>query len=65
MLEIEKLVYLNPEKAILGPMHFTVTAVEKEGVSEMYLCQEGYKSGATGIGTAKPLKKLSTRWAIC
>ena len=45
LFEIEKLVYLNPEKAILGPMQFTVKVVEKQGSSEMYLCQHGYQEG--------------------
>lgn len=45
-LVISKLVYLNPEKAILGPMTLTIkaTIVDAE-TSEIYLCQDGYQSG--------------------
>lgn len=45
LLEISNLVYLNPEKDILGPMSFIVKAEQKTGGSEMYLCQDGYQTG--------------------
>lgn len=44
-LVIENFVYLNPEKPFLGPMSLTVRATEKEGGTEVYLCQDGYQSG--------------------
>ena len=42
---IENLVYLNPEKSILGPMKLTVTAKKKKEGSELYICQDGYREG--------------------
>lgn len=45
ILEIEKLVYLNPEKMLLGPMSLTIKATENEGKTALYLCQDGYQSG--------------------
>jgi len=45
LLEIENFVYLNPERSILGPMTLTVKTTEKEGGTELYLCQDGYQEG--------------------
>ena len=44
-LEIDNFAYLNPEKPFLGPMSLTVRAIEKNGVSGVYLCQDGYQEG--------------------
>ena len=44
-LEIADFAYLNPEKSFLGPMTLTVRAVEKNEVTEVYLCQDGYQEG--------------------
>lgn len=44
-LVIENFVYLNLDKPFLGPMSLTVQATEKEGRTEVYLCQDGYQSG--------------------
>lgn len=44
-LEIDNFVYLNPERSILGAMKLTVTAKQKNGKSELYLCQTGYQNG--------------------
>ena len=44
-LVIENFVYLNPKKAILGPMTLTIEAQEKDGMVEVYLCQDGYQTG--------------------
>ena len=44
-LIIEKIVYLNPDKPILGPMTLSIKTQEKEGMTEVYLCQDGYQTG--------------------
>ena len=44
-LTIGNFVYLNPEKDILGPMALTVRATENNGITDMYICQDGYQSG--------------------
>lgn len=44
-LVVEKLVYLNPERSVLGPMKLIVEATEKNEGSELYLCQDGYRDG--------------------
>jgi uncharacterized protein YndB with AHSA1/START domain len=44
-LEIANFVYLNPEKPFLGPMNLTVRAIEKNGLTNVYLCQDGYQEG--------------------
>lgn len=44
-LEISNFVYLNPEKPFLGPMKLTVSAKEKNGITEVYLCQDRYQNG--------------------
>ncbi len=45
LLEIEKFVYLNPDKAILGPMKLMIKASENNGISDVYICQDGYQTG--------------------
>jgi hypothetical protein len=45
LLEIDHLVYLNPEHPLLGPMTLTIKATEKEGRTALYLCQDGYQNG--------------------
>jgi uncharacterized protein YndB with AHSA1/START domain len=44
-LEIASLVYLNPAKAFLGPMSLAIRATEKNGSTDVYLCQDGYQQG--------------------
>jgi uncharacterized protein YndB with AHSA1/START domain len=44
-LIITDLVYLNPDKPFLGPMKLTVEATEKNGMTDVYLCQDGYQNG--------------------
>ncbi len=44
-LVIADFVYLNPEKPFLGPMTLTIRAEEKNGMTEVYLCQDGYQEG--------------------
>lgn len=44
-LEITNFVYLNPEKPFLGPMGLTVRATENNGLTDVYLCQDGYQDG--------------------
>ncbi|HMQ91447.1 MAG TPA: SRPBCC domain-containing protein, partial [Flavilitoribacter sp.] len=45
MIRIEYLVYLNPERSFLGPMSLTVEAAPIGEDTEIYLCQDGYRSG--------------------
>ena len=45
ILEIDHLVYLNPDRPLFGPMTLTIKAIEKEGKTELYLCQDGYQNG--------------------
>ena len=45
LLEINNFVYLNPERPILGPMSLTVKAKQKNALTELYLCQDGYLDG--------------------
>lgn len=44
-LEIEKFIYMNPDKSILGPMELLIKAEENDGDTELYLCQSGYQKG--------------------
>jgi len=44
-LVIDNFVYLNPEKPFLDPMSLTVRATAKGGMTEVYLCQDGYQPG--------------------
>ncbi len=44
-LVIENFVYLNPIKPLLGPMTLSIKAQEKDGMTEVYLCQDGYQIG--------------------
>lgn len=44
-LVITNFVYLSPEKPFLGPMGLTIRAVEKNGLTDVYLCQDGYQEG--------------------
>lgn len=44
-LIVDNLVYLNPGKDFLGPMKLTVRAAVNDGLTDVYLCQEGYQSG--------------------
>ncbi|QEC66286.1 SRPBCC domain-containing protein [Panacibacter ginsenosidivorans] len=45
MLVIEKLVYLNPELPILGPMALSIHTEQLENAVSLYLTQDGYKEG--------------------
>ena len=45
LLDIDNFIYLNPERSILGGMKLTVHAKEKNGKSELYLCQSNYQTG--------------------
>ena len=45
VLEIGDFVYLNPERSFLGPMKLTVSAEEVNGMTDVYLCQDGYRDG--------------------
>ncbi len=42
---IRDMIYLNPERAILGPMRLTVRAEKNYSATQVYLCQEGYQTG--------------------
>lgn len=44
-LVIDNLVYLNPEKPLLGPMSLTIRASAEADMASVFLCQEGYQSG--------------------
>lgn len=44
-LKISDIVYLNPQRSILGPMNLTVIAREEGSGSRIYLCQDGYREG--------------------
>jgi len=44
-LIVDNFVYLNPDKPFFGPMTLTITAKEKNGITELYLCQDGYQDG--------------------
>lgn len=44
-LVVTDFVYLNPEKTLLGPMELSITATERSGITDVYLCQSGYQSG--------------------
>lgn len=46
ILVVENLVYLSPNKPFLGPMTLTIKTKEKDDIAELYLCQDGYQSGA-------------------
>ncbi|MCB0743527.1 MAG: SRPBCC domain-containing protein [Ignavibacteriae bacterium] len=45
ILEIVDFVYLSHEKPFLGPMNLTIRAQEKNGITHLYLCQDGYQEG--------------------
>ena len=46
-LVIDNYTYFNPQKQFLGPMTLTVKAIPKgRGAAEMYICQDGYRSGS-------------------
>lgn len=45
VLEITNFIYLNPEKPFLGPMQLTVSATANNGLTAVYLCQDGYQEG--------------------
>ena len=45
ILEIENMVYLNPERSILGLMSLVIKAQEKDGITELFVRQGGYKEG--------------------
>lgn len=45
MLEIENIVYVNPEHAILGPMSLVIRFVGNENKTAMHLSQEGFGKG--------------------
>ncbi len=45
VLEISNFVYLTPDKSFLGPMRLIVQAVECNRESDVYLCQDGYRTG--------------------
>ena len=44
-LDIANFVYLMPQKPFLGPMSLTINAVEKNGLTDVHLCQDGYQEG--------------------
>lgn len=44
-LVISDFIYLNSEKPFLGPMQLTIRANEKNGITDVYLCQDGYQNG--------------------
>lgn len=44
-LVLDNFYYLNPEKPFLGPMTLTVRAKNTDGITEAYLCQDGYQMG--------------------
>lgn len=47
LLEIEKVVYMNPERPLLGPLGLTVQAAKEAGaMTRVTLCQSGYQEGA-------------------
>jgi uncharacterized protein YndB with AHSA1/START domain len=46
LLHIGHLLYLNPERPVLGPMELTVVVVPQERFSRLTVCQTGYKEGA-------------------
>ncbi|MBX7152137.1 SRPBCC domain-containing protein [bacterium] len=45
LLEIDRVIYLNPERDLLGPMSLTAEVVMQDGHSQLQLCQTGYQSG--------------------
>lgn len=44
-LIITNLVYINPQRPVLGPMTLTVEASTEEGLTKLYICQDGYGKG--------------------
>lgn len=44
-IKIRDMVYLNPQRSILGPMSLTVRAEKNYSATQVYLCQDGYQSG--------------------
>lgn len=44
-LKIEKMVYLNPDQPILGPMSLSIAVSENEQGCEVQLIQDGYQEG--------------------
>ena len=45
LLVIENIVYLNPERSILGPMTLSIAAIQKEQGCNVTIIQDGYQSG--------------------
>ncbi|MDX5418762.1 MAG: SRPBCC domain-containing protein [Hymenobacteraceae bacterium] len=45
LLELDKLVYLNPKFPLLGPMKMIISATPKDDKTTLYLCQSGYQHG--------------------
>lgn len=45
MLTIEKLVYLNPDISILGPMTLNIRTQPNENFTILHIVQDGYKNG--------------------
>lgn len=46
LLNIGNMVYLNPDREILGPMQLTISAHEVDDSSNVLICQEGYQEGS-------------------
>lgn len=44
-LMLENLVYLNPERPILGPMRLSFIAMEQAGQTQLTILQDGYLEG--------------------
>ena len=45
-LVVDNFIYLNPARPFFGPMSLIVSAKPKSaGMSEVYLCQDGYREG--------------------
>ena len=44
-LVIGNFVYLSPDKPFLGPMKMTLEVAEKDGMTDLYLRQDGYQYG--------------------
>jgi len=45
LLEIAQIVYLNPERPLLGPMRLTIQAFRSEQGATLNLSQDGYQQG--------------------
>lgn len=44
-LVIDKMIYMNPAKPILGPMTLSINAMDTNDGSEVAVCQYGYQKG--------------------